>query len=51
MRAEFADQTDAARMARPLSEEAEILLGLRPYPQVKSQWGEKGAYTSEIISI
>jgi len=33
VRAELANQTDAARMARPLSEEAEILLGLRPYPK------------------
>ena len=33
MRAQLADQTDAARMSRPLTAEAEILLGLRPYPK------------------
>ena len=33
VRVQLADQTDAARMARPLSEDAEILLGIRPYPK------------------
>lgn len=33
VRLQLADQTDAARMARPLTEDAEILLGVRPYPK------------------
>ncbi|MFN3312166.1 MAG: nucleoside monophosphate kinase [Hyphomonas sp.] len=33
LRAELADQTGSDRLARPLSEEAEMLLGLRPYPR------------------
>lgn len=33
VRAQLAKHTDAARMARPLSEESERLLGLRPYPK------------------
>lgn len=33
LRGQLADQTDSDRLARPLSEEAEILLGLRPYPK------------------
>lgn len=32
LRAQLADQTDSERLTLPLSEEAEILLGLRPYP-------------------
>ncbi|MFN3276646.1 MAG: nucleoside monophosphate kinase [Paracoccus sp. (in: a-proteobacteria)] len=32
LRAQLADQTDAGRLAHPLSEKAAILLGLRPYP-------------------
>lgn len=33
LRAQLADQTDSDLLARPLSEDAEILLGLRPYPK------------------
>lgn len=33
LRAQLADLTDSERLARPLSEEAEMLLGLRPYPR------------------
>ena len=33
LRAQLADQTDSERLAHPLSEEAEMLLGLRPYPR------------------
>ncbi|MFN3931023.1 MAG: nucleoside monophosphate kinase [Brevundimonas sp.] len=33
VRAQLADQTDSDSLARPLSEEAEMLLGLRPYPR------------------
>ncbi|MFN3628034.1 MAG: nucleoside monophosphate kinase [Parvibaculum sp.] len=33
LRAQLTDQTDTERLARPLSEEAEMLLGLRPYPR------------------
>ncbi|MFN3669593.1 MAG: nucleoside monophosphate kinase [Brevundimonas sp.] len=33
LRAQLVDQTDSERLARPLSDEAEILLGLRPYPR------------------
>lgn len=33
VRAQLAEHTPEERMARPLSEEAEILLGLRPYPR------------------
>lgn len=33
LRAQLADQTDGKSLSRPFSEEAEILLGLRPYPR------------------
>lgn len=33
LREQLADQTDSDSLARPLSDEAEILLGLRPYPK------------------
>ena len=33
VRTQLAEHTDSQRMALPLSEEAEILLGLRPYPK------------------